>query len=101
MNVLGIVVLKRCLHIGLLCVTFLCDLSAADSELVEVQFSKLLEKLRSAELSSPAKPLLLDLGVAFAPLLSGDSLTSLFNLISPLLDVRRTVWRGRGSMSFS
>lgn len=56
------------------------------AELVEMQFSKLLEKLRSPQLS-PIMPLLLDLAVAFAPFLSEASLSSLFNLTSPLLDV--------------
>ena len=65
-------------------------------ELVTVQFSKLLEKLKCSELSS-VWPLLLDVAAAFVPFLAQAALASLFNLLTPLLDVRRE--RGGGGQA--
>ena len=56
------------------------------AKLQDMQFSKLMEKLRDGELSS-TRHLLLDLAIAFSPHLSVAALTVLFNFISPLLDV--------------
>ncbi len=65
------------------------------AKLIEMQFSKLMEKLRDSELST-IRHLLLDLAVAFSPHLSESSLTLLFNFTSPLLDVRSRGSIGRG-----
>ncbi len=66
-------------------IMFLSSLPTAH-DLIELQFSKLVERMNDDKFSS-IKHLLLDLAMAFAPHLSKSSLASLFCYISPLFDV--------------